>query len=300
MNVLSEEQKLSLPPSLETDNYFLHQKGIYDDPTVEVWINEQNNFAALFPQQGIDYAHYQSRRVQLGLQAYQKRKHVALSRLAKIIQEIPENGSFLEIGASSGEFLGELRRARSSLNLYAVEPDKNTLTDRSKLDGVTCFSDLEQIPSALNQFDVIGLFHVFEHIFCPEKFCSNLEQFLAPEGKIIIEVPSFDDPLRSIYNLKKYEEFYFQKQHPFVYSGASLKRTLEACGLKVVHMIPHQRYGLENHLTWLTSGRPGGDRERFEFLGDIDTSYRRSLEEHCKTDAVIAISTAAKGSDNSS
>ena len=143
------------------------------------------------------------------------------------------------------------------------------------------------------KFDAIGLFHVFEHIRDPLEFCSELAGLTVPGGKIIVEVPSLDDPLLSVYQSEHYQEFYFQKQHPFVYSASSLQSTLEACSLEVLQLIPYQRYGLENHLAWLSRGQPGGDRERFGFLSELEGDYRLAWEQQGRTDAVIAVCTPA-------
>lgn len=291
MTDLTPEQKKYLPPGQNTSQYSRLKVGVYDDRDTSVWLNEKRDFAFLFPQPAIDYEHYKSRRATLGLQRYQQRERIVIDRLGKLLSHIPCAGGFLEVGASSGEFLKELGKLRPGLDLYAVEPDQTTLIDRSEGGDILCFSSLGELASTLEgrKFDAIGLFHVFEHIRDPLGFCSELRDLTRSDGKIIIEVPSLDDPLLSIYQSDDYQEFYFQLQHPFVYSPSALKRTLEACSLEVLNLIQYQRYGLENHLAWLTNGRPGGDFEKFGFLNTLEQEYRSALEQAGKTDTVIAI-----------
>ncbi len=106
---------------------------------------------------------------------------------------------------------------------------------------------------------------------------------------MVIEVPSMDDPLISLYRSEPYRRFYFQRQHPYVYTLHSLARLLEHTPLEVERKIPHQRYGLENHLQWLADGTPGGNETYREIFGDREDEYMRALERFGRTDAVIFI-----------
>ena len=96
-------------------------------------------------------------------------------------------------------------------------------------------------------FDLVCLFHVLEHIIEPAPFLESCTALLVSGGRIIIEVPSLEDPLLSLYHVDAYQNFFFQTQHPYSYSAASLGRLLDAHGLAVDESIAHQRYGLENH-----------------------------------------------------
>ena len=105
---------------------------------------------------------------------------------------------------------------------------------------------------------------------------------------MIIEVPSLDDPLSSLYKSPAHRDFYFQKQHPYVYSAKSLRRVLEHHGFRV-EIVPYQRYGLENHLQWLSAGKPGGNAEFARTFQSCDAAYRAALEASGLTDTVFAI-----------
>ena len=96
----------------------------------------------------------------------------------------------------------------------------------------------------------------------------------------------------SLYGCATYREFYFQKQHPFVYSEASLRRVLERHGFSV-QMIPYQRYGMENHLGWLSAGKPGGNAEFRDIFPRCEAAYTLALEARGLTDTVFAIAKVA-------
>ena len=104
---------------------------------------------------------------------------------------------------------------------------------------------------------------------------------------IIIEVPSLFDPLISIYNCQDYIKFYFQSQHPFIYSHSSLNKVLSFSGFCFESIISYQRYGLENHLQWMSNGCPGGNSDYEKLIHPIDDNYISILESSDKTDTVI-------------
>ena len=222
-------------------------------------------------------------------QAIRETLDVIARRLAKIEDLFPTAGTALEIGASDGGFLTKLRDLRPKLAMIAVEPDLETNDARAALSLAGNFKSIAEAIGAGVKADVVCLFHVFEHIGDPKSFLDEMRRVLAPGGRIIIEVPSLDDPLLSLYGSPAYQEFYFQRQHPFVYSAASLSKVIAANGLVVEEIRPYQRYGLENHLAWLRHGRPGGDSVIAAALASAEPGYRAALEKNGTTDTVFSI-----------
>ena len=106
---------------------------------------------------------------------------------------------------------------------------------------------------------------------------------------MIIEVPCLKDPLLSLYDCPAYQQFYYQTQHPFVYSAPSLARLLGHAVLEIVEEIAFQRYGIENHLHWLSRGEPGGDASLREIFSGLDDDYRNAVELTGDTDTVIMV-----------
>jgi hypothetical protein len=105
----------------------------------------------------------------------------------------------------------------------------------------------------------------------------------------VIEVPSLRDPLLSLYDCEAYRRFYFQRQHPYVYSARSLSRLLDHVGYSIEEAIDHQRYGLENHLHWLAASEPGGSELARSVLGACESDYLADLERSGQTDSVIVV-----------
>lgn len=278
-----------VPAPFNTHRFKLKRTGIFDDPSTKVWENESGDFAFLSPTPVFDYEKYASRRKRLGLEGYRKDLPVAEARLEKVFSLFKDARSVLEIGAGSGAFLGLLRERFPHLQLTSAEKDQLTREARDSVQGLEQFNDLGEVLSRELKFDVICFFHVLEHITDVSGFLSAVKKALAPGGNIVVEIPSLDDPLLSLYKSEAYSDFYYQAQHPFYYSAKSLGTVLDTHGFAIESVIGHQRYGIENHLNWLTAERPGGNAVFQNVLGGCDTSYRRCLEIAGHSDAAIAI-----------
>lgn len=289
---------MSLDPArltkpLDQDTYTLLRSGVQDDPAVNVYINEQGDFAILDPMPVMDYGAYERRSEKLGLQAYAKNSGGLEARLDKVRSLIPEGGRVLEIGAANAAFLELAHDAVPGCRYAAIEPDQNTKPERDRLSWLTQFDGIKEARDRGERFDLVMLFHVFEHIPEPDTFLAEVHTLLAKGGALLIEVPCLHDPLLTLYESADYQAFYFQRQHPFVYSAPSLERVLQHSGFMVRASIPHQRYGIENHLQWLSAGKPGGNARFRALFGATDVAYRAALEAKGATDTIIVEALAA-------
>ena len=282
-----------VPAPLAGDRFEVFRVGIFDAKDVTVFANQDRSFAFLDPQPSIDYSTYMPRQAKLGLSAYKNTLSVIDRRFGKIGHLLPAQGTVLEIGAAEGNFLKRAHEERPNLQYVAVEPDQNTAAARAELRWLTSYGDLDAAAAAGLKADFICLFHVFEHIAKPKDFLAAIRKVLAPGGRVVIEVPSLDDPLLTVYALPAYEAFYFQNQHPFVYTGRSLARVLTDNGFKVREILPYQRYGLENHMAWMRHGKPGGDAGFADVVSSIESGYRAALESRGTADTVFVVGQTA-------
>lgn len=216
---------------------------------------------------------------------HEKARAPAKDRLARIARLFEGRGKVLEVGASTGAFL-ELLEGKER---HGVEPADDHRAHLTKFCRKT-YADVSEI-AAGGDFDVICMFHVFEHIREPRPFLESCTRLLAPEGIVLIEVPCIEDPLLSLYECAPYKDFYFQPMHPYVYSEKSLSAIFEAAGLPPREFVYYQRYGLDNHLTWLSKGRPGTDSSLTGLFG-AGPDYKRALEGARKTDTIFCVAAA--------
>ena len=277
----------TLPAPFCDEAFVPLRRGIYNDDQTEVFINRAGDFAVLHPIPETDYSRYQPRAATLGLQAYKKKTGTYERRYEKLATLFPAAGRVLEIGAGDGGFLALIRERHPHLNLACIEPDATRRPMRDQIAGLIHFDDISQAPPG--RWDLVCSFHVLEHVIEPGPFLSRCASLLAPGGRLVLEVPSLDDPLLRLYKVPAYAHYCFQKQHPYYYAKTSLERLLRSHGFMIDVMIAHQRYGLENHLNWLQCGKPGGNAEYARVFAPIDAGYRQSLEVTGQSDAVIAV-----------
>jgi SAM-dependent methyltransferase len=213
---------------------------------------------------------------------HRKGRVPAEKRLEKIGKYFEGISRVLEVGASTGAFL-ELIDGRER---YGIEPADDHRRYLSRFCKAT-YADISGIPSQ-ERFDLICMFHVFEHIKTPLPFLEACARHLNPGGCLIIEVPYVEDPLLTLYECAPFKDFYFQPMHPYVYSKKSLEYVFMKASLKPQEFIFYQRYGLDNHLAWLVRGKSGGDSQFSSLFAD-DEIYKQKMEKIEKTDTIFCI-----------
>lgn len=217
---------------------------------------------------------------------------IARERLNIIKSYFSPGNDILEIGSSTGAFISLLPDCQTSV----VEPAIDNRIYSKQFVSNKAYRDIDDIPQT-ESFDVICMFHVFEHIKEPIVFLKKCKSLLKRGGKVIVEVPNINDPLISIYNLKEFKDFYFQPMHPIVYSPTSLKYVFDHAGLTDSLTMLHQRYGLDNHLAWLKDRKPGGNKEFKTYFEGI-SEYKEALVREQKTDTIYFIATIPTSDSN--
>jgi SAM-dependent methyltransferase len=213
---------------------------------------------------------------------HRKGRPAALKRLGKIGKYFTGVSRVLEVGASTGAFLESLENKEC----YGVEPADEHRRYLAQFCKAT-YADLSQIPSQ-EKFDLICMFHVFEHIKSPLAFLEACSRHLNPGGRLIIEVPYIEDPLLTLYECGPFKNFYFQPMHPYVYSKRSLEHVFTKASFGAGEFIYYQRYGLDNHLTWLVKGKGGTDTQFASLFAD-DESYKQKMEKSGRTDTIFYV-----------
>jgi len=172
-------------------------------------------------------------------------------RRAEMLSGAIVNRRVLDFGCGAGGFL---IKARSVAEYVAgVEPERRVHEHWD--DRIALFHSLEE---AAGTYDVITAFHVFEHLPDPRAMLGDLAARLSDGGRLIVEVPSSDDALLSLYASAAFQDFTYWSQHLFLFNAETLRRLVEQAGLEVLSVQQFQRYPLSNHLHWLSHDQPGG------------------------------------------
>jgi SAM-dependent methyltransferase len=121
--------------------------------------------------------------------------HFWIRRRFRVLQHlagdlISEARTMAEVGCGSGMLQRQIEegygREVAGFDLNEVALKKNV----SRLSTVHCYNVLERHPSLREQFDVIFLFDVLEHIVDEVAFLNALTFHLSPGGRLIVNVPA--------------------------------------------------------------------------------------------------------------
>ena len=135
----------------------------------------------------------------------------------------------LDVGCGNGKFL----LIADKLGMVAVGVDKYATTTNDELPpGVTIHKQSIVDPIISNeQFDVITLNHVLEHVPDPSVLLQDLHALLKPGGRIIIQVPN-----GSSFHSKLFGRFFHgidAPRHTYIFSKKHILTLLNKTGLSV-------------------------------------------------------------------
>lgn len=157
---------------------------------------------------------------------YQRVKRYMLQKkLLWLEKKMPNKGSLLDIGAGTGDFLLEAKKRGWHVN--GVEPNPKA-RELSRKKGVEIAADTSEFSS--NEFDVITLWHVLEHVYDLKAQIIELEHLLKKGGLLIIAVPNYKS-----YDAEYYKEFwaaYDVPRHLWHFSQNSFRSLINGTGFK--------------------------------------------------------------------
>lgn len=209
------------------------------------------------------------------------------ARRFEYLKELLPSCSLLDFGCGAGGFLIQAQKLADPA--HGIEPESR-LFDHFQSQNLTVYPGLPS-PSQDNtgRYDIITMFHVMEHLSDPKTVLEGLAHLLSDRGQIIIEVPSADDALLTLYDSKPFSEFTYWSCHLFLFTMKNLEMLFSQAGFIVNYIKQVQRYPLSNHLYWLAKEKPGG-HQQWHFLdsSELHTAYEKHLAAIGKCDTIIA------------
>jgi 2-polyprenyl-3-methyl-5-hydroxy-6-metoxy-1,4-benzoquinol methylase len=192
----------------------------------------------------------------------------------------------LDFGCGYGGFLSYIKNAKL---LAGCDISKDCLLHIKKnySKKIQVYNNIKNIQ---NNFDIITMFHVMEHLPNPIETLKDLKTKLSKTGKLIIEVPHANDFLLNLNNLKEFKTFTFWSEHLMLYTENSLKKIIKFAGFGNIKIYYFQRYDFNNHLGWFVNKKPNGNiffKNIYE--KNLNNCYIKFLKKIKQTDTLIAI-----------
>ena len=184
-------------------------------------------------------------------------RHYQRTRLDAISPYLEGLTKLLEVGASSGQFLVNIKDRVAEI--HAIELDKDCCAFMQNDLGIRADSEfLRESAFAEEIYDVVCSFQVMEHVADPAVFLRELHQSAKKGGTIFVEVPNLHDPLLSVWKVNAYQKFFYHSAHLHYFTEDSLRKTAELAGFAPdqVAISFTQDYNLLNHLNWVMNDAP--------------------------------------------
>jgi len=149
------------------------------------------------------------------------------------LRQYKQGGTLLDLGCSSGGFLGFFRG--DSWKLYGIEMSASCAARAEVRTGARVFvGDILDAPFPAASFDVITCFDVLEHLYEPTRITARVSEWLKPGGIFYVQVPNVDSAEARVFG--SYWHGLELPRHLFHYSPASLRLLAESAGLREVSL----------------------------------------------------------------
>lgn len=270
-----------------TNTEFRVRKGtVRDNPLLEILECEDCGLVTLSSSAHIEPGHYEASGMHgeraPSMESWLRATDHDDERRFQMLKPALVKRRVLDFGSGASGFV---RKAQAVVDHIAgVEPERRVRDYWG--DTIRLHASLDE---AGGDYDVITAFHVVEHLAQPREMLTQLASLLTDKGRLIVEVPSSEDALLTLYENDAFQRFTYWSQHLFLFNAETLRRLAINAGLRVVSIQQFQRYPLSNHLHWLSRGCAGG-HEHWGFLDTpaLSEAYAASLAAIGKCDTLIA------------
>jgi SAM-dependent methyltransferase len=166
------------------------------------------------------------------------------------ISRYKTSGAILDIGCSSGAFLGTMRG--ELWKLHGIEMEAQTAAKARATTGAEVFvGDAVDAPFAAESFDVITCFDLLEHVYQPRQFLMKVREWLKPGGIVYIALPNIDSWESRI--LGTYWFGLELPRHLFHFSPRSLRYVMKSLGFSEISIVTPRTSYVEHSVSYIAS-----------------------------------------------
>jgi len=165
---------------------------------------------------------------------YQQVRNYTISRKLKLIQNYKKQGSLLDIGCATGEFLNHCKI--NKWNVLGIEPDPSARQNGIRNYSLVIEDEAHLNNIALASFDVITMWHVLEHVPELNERINQLQKLLRPYGYLFIAVPNANS-----YDAKFYGSYwaaYDVPRHLYHFTRDTMTRLFLKHSFSLVKTVP--------------------------------------------------------------
>ncbi len=124
--------------------------------------------------------------IEKGLNYFRKK------RAKRIAEYANKKGKVLDIGCGNGQFLEQVSSFRD-IEIFGTEMQGISVQRASKVKYINLkIGELSSSDYQENTFNVITLFHVFEHLIHPKDYLDIIDNIIKEDGYLIVSFPNID------------------------------------------------------------------------------------------------------------
>ncbi len=267
-------------------NFETRKGAVRDNPSLQIIECVNCGLVSLSSDQHIVVDHYEDSgmhgKMPPSIESWLKETDQDDQRRFEMLKPSLVNRKILDFGCGAAGFVHKAQAVAAEI--VGVEPEQRVREYWA--DKLSLHASLDD---AGEGFDLISAFHVVEHLPDPRATLSDLAMHLKESGSLVVEVPSSQDVLLTLYENDAFQHFTYWSQHLFLFNTETLRQLAVQAGLRIVSIRQYQRYPLSNHLYWLSYGKPGG-HQNWSFLDSpgLNEAYAASLAAVGKCDTLIA------------
>lgn len=161
--------------------------------------------------------------------------HVArkwmLNRKLHLIKKASSGKMLLDVGSASGYFLNHMKNAGYHVEGVEISEKARNLC-KSKFNIETYDPRLLIDHGLSHKYDIISLWHVFEHVYTYDEYFSAFNSLLKPGGKLFIAMPNYTSLDAKYYG--KYWNAYDVPRHIWHFNVKSFNSFANSRGFSIV------------------------------------------------------------------
>ncbi|NLP10324.1 class I SAM-dependent methyltransferase [bacterium] len=185
----------------------------------------------------------------------QKQMRYAQFYNAYVPAYIPAGKTVLDVGCSAGQ-LGKLLREEKGCTVYGVDISPEAVRSAAGVLQAAEVMDVERdpFPFADHRFQVVLFVDVLEHLFNPEEVLKKFQNYLTPDGVMVVSIPNVANisiRLRLLMGRWDYTTSgILDEGHVRFYTLKTMRALFHACGLEIEEQGSAPRYRCKRLTRW--------------------------------------------------